>query len=146
MTGRHIFGSNLIKFDCLVVLVLFSALFSVFGSSSGKKCFNLLTLTVFNLFFSDFSMAMLSLTWTMIARPRYFGANFLFFPMKSVSRYQTCCPMEKLWFLAFLSYCSLHSCCFRSMFSFAISRAFCRIWSLLQSSHHKIFAGCPVLE
>ncbi len=101
--GRLVDGSNLIKSESSEVCVLLFSSMSNSVRSPGKKCFNLFTLSDLILLFGIFNLGTASFTLIMIACPMYFGANFLFFPKKSVCAYNTCCPMEKSCGLAFLS-------------------------------------------
>ena len=73
---------DLIKSDCLSIMVSELASVSEFGSLSRKKCLSSLTLKVFNMFFSVLSFATLLLRQMMMAGPQYFGANFLFLPRR----------------------------------------------------------------
>jgi len=59
-------------------------LLSLFGPL-GKNVLSLLTLSALKLLFGIFNFATESLTSIMIAGLFYFGANFLFFRIKSIS-------------------------------------------------------------
>ena len=75
--------SNLINLLVSWASVLISASVSSCLSLPRKKCFNLLTFSVFTLFLSILIFATLLLISMIDAGPMYVGANFLFFPRNS---------------------------------------------------------------